>query len=153
MRSRLTTQWGRRSIRKRRKWVRSSEVGARVQRDMENWGINHDMDRVRLELHRQHTVDRHKEPGSCAAHIRDGCMAGMSDGCVVGMSDGCTVPRSIVQACVIEVSLACFILPPQTLLLFLPVSTSSIGHQLPPGSYCYVLNPRTGPDIRSMARR
>ena len=43
MRSRPTTQWGRRSIRKHRKWVRPSEVGARVQRDMEDQGINHDI--------------------------------------------------------------------------------------------------------------
>ena len=43
MRSRLTTQWGQRSIRKHRKWVGPSEVGARVQRDIEDWGINHDI--------------------------------------------------------------------------------------------------------------
>ena len=43
MRSRPTTQWGQRSIRKRRKWVGLSEVGAKVRRDMEDWGINHDI--------------------------------------------------------------------------------------------------------------
>ena len=42
MRSRLTTQWGRRLIQKYRKWVGPLEVGARVWRDMEDWGINHD---------------------------------------------------------------------------------------------------------------
>ena len=42
MRSRLMTQWGQRLIRKRRKWVKPSEVEARVWRDMEGWGANHD---------------------------------------------------------------------------------------------------------------
>ena len=37
------TQWGRRSIQKRQKWVGPSEVGARVRRDMEDQGINHDI--------------------------------------------------------------------------------------------------------------
>ena len=93
--------------------------------------VEHDMleldmvlDRVGFEPHRQRTVDCHEEPGSCAAHIRDGCMAGMSDGCMV--------PRNIVQACVIEVSLACFVLPPQTLLLFpwsAPLGLGASHHQ------------------------
>ena len=109
------------------------------------------LDRVGLELHRQCTVDHHKEPGSCATHICDGCMVGMSDGCMVGMSDGCMVPRNVVQACVIEVSLACFVLPPQTLLLFHPVSTSSIGRQLPPGSYTWkMICGETGYDVVSL---
>ena len=43
MRSRPMTQWGQRSIRKRRKWVRPSEVGVRVWGDMEGRGINHDI--------------------------------------------------------------------------------------------------------------
>ena len=43
MRSRPMTQWGRRSIQKHWKWVRLSEVGVRVWRDMEDQGINHDI--------------------------------------------------------------------------------------------------------------
>ena len=43
MRSRLTTQWGRRLIQKCRKWVGPLEVGVRVQRDMEDRGINYDI--------------------------------------------------------------------------------------------------------------
>ena len=42
MRSGPMTQWGQRSIRKRRKWVEPSEAGARVQSDMEGRGTNHD---------------------------------------------------------------------------------------------------------------
>ena len=97
--------------------------------------LNMVLDRVGLEPHRQRTVDHHEEPGSCAAHIRDGCM----------------VPRNVVQACIIKVSLACFVLPPQTLLLFLLVSTSSIGHQPPPGSYTWkMICGETGNDVVSL---
>ena len=89
----------------------------------------------------------------CVAGMSDGCVAGMSDGCVVGMSDGCMVPRNVVWACVIEVSLACFVLPPQTLLPFHPVCTSSIGHQLPPGSYAWkMICGETGNDMVVMNR-
>ena len=42
MRSRLMTQWGRRSIQKHRKWVEPLEVDVRVWRDMEDQGTNHD---------------------------------------------------------------------------------------------------------------
>ena len=42
MRSRPTTQWSRRLIRKHWKWVEPSEAGARVQSNMEDWGTNHD---------------------------------------------------------------------------------------------------------------
>ena len=46
MRSRLTTQLGRRSIQKHWKWVEPSEVEVRIQRDMEDRGTNHDSSRV-----------------------------------------------------------------------------------------------------------
>ena len=42
MRSRPTTQWGRRSIQKCRKWVKPLEAGARVRSNMEDRGTNHD---------------------------------------------------------------------------------------------------------------
>ena len=37
------TQLGRRLIRKHWRWVEPSEVEARLQRDMEDWGTNHDI--------------------------------------------------------------------------------------------------------------
>ena len=44
MRSRPTTQWGRRLIRKHQKWVRPPEAGAGARRGMEDRGTNHDTD-------------------------------------------------------------------------------------------------------------
>ena len=56
MRSRLTTQLGWRPIRKHRKWIEPSEVEARLQRDMEDWGMNHDSETIKktavFEFHR-----------------------------------------------------------------------------------------------------
>ena len=43
MRSRLTTQLGWRSIQKHWKWVEPSEAEARLWRDMEDGGMNHDI--------------------------------------------------------------------------------------------------------------
>ena len=37
------TQLGQRLIRKRQRWVEPSEVEARLQRGMEDWGMNHDI--------------------------------------------------------------------------------------------------------------
>ena len=42
MRRRLTTQLGWRLVRKCQRWVELSEVEARLWRDMEDWGTNHD---------------------------------------------------------------------------------------------------------------
>ena len=42
MRSRPMTQLGRRPIRKLQKWVKPSEVEARLQKVMESQGTNHD---------------------------------------------------------------------------------------------------------------
>ena len=43
MRRRPTTQLGRRLIRKRQRWVEPLEVEVRLQRDMEDRGMNHDI--------------------------------------------------------------------------------------------------------------
>ena len=46
MRSRLMTQLGQRSIQKHWKWIKLLEVEARLWRDMEDWGTNHDNDEM-----------------------------------------------------------------------------------------------------------
>ena len=42
MRSRPTTQVGWRPIQKVQKWAKPLEVEAKLQKDMESWGTNHD---------------------------------------------------------------------------------------------------------------
>ena len=51
MRSRLMTQVDQRPIRKVQKWAEPLEVEARLQKDMESWGTNHD----RTEVKENHT--------------------------------------------------------------------------------------------------